>query len=67
MAPFYDSITPYLEEQKEVKRMRVRIKFRAFGFEGQEEWGDPLKDKVFMQIAVTIPILMAGIDLEVFI
>ena len=47
--------------------MRIRIKFRAFGFEGQEEWGNLAKDKVFMQIAVTLPILMIGIDLEVFI
>jgi len=47
--------------------MRFRIKFRAFGFEGQQEWGDLSKGKVFMQIAVTIPLIMAGIDFEVFI
>ena len=47
--------------------MRARIKIRAFGFEGQKEWGNLAKDNVFMQVAVTIPLLMVGIDIEVFI
>jgi len=54
-----------LQEVRE--KVRIRIKFRAFSFEGQEEWGNLSKDKVFMQIAVTLPLIMAGIDFEVFI
>lgn len=47
--------------------MRLRIKYRIFGFEGTTEWGNLTKEKVFMQVAVTIPLVMAGVDLEVFV
>jgi len=51
---------------KEVS-MRMRLKYRAFGFEGQKEWGDLSKDKVFMQVAITLPLLMLGLDFEIFV
>ena len=47
--------------------MRIRIKYRIIGLQGQQEWGKLTASKVFMQLAVTIPFIMAGLDLEVFI
>ena len=47
--------------------MRARIKIRAFTWETEKEWGNLSKETVFMQITLTIPGLMIGIDFEVFI
>lgn len=48
-------------------RLRIRAKIRLFAHEWKAEAGNPNSQNVILQIAVTIPPKILGIDLEIFV